>query len=187
MKLQLAALVLGLSVGAQAKPIKWTLENFVFYDQNPTARSTATGSFIYDNETRQFSEIDIWTTDGEYFKGLHYIATAGEWGKFPQHGTVVFSDTVGPDFNGAGWLRLDIDLGNPVSLGVEYRLLRAPNAESRCMDATCSKAYNEYPHPWSYRELASGSLRPSLPVPEPSSVLLSMFGLAALVALAKKR
>ena len=58
---------LALSVGvANAIPVTWHLEDFVFFD------GTASGSFVFDASTGQYSNISVVTTAGLLLPGESY-------------------------------------------------------------------------------------------------------------------
>jgi hypothetical protein len=56
-----------LSISASAKPVLWTLTNVQFADYG-----TATGSFVYDADTKEYSAIDITTAGGSVRSGATY-------------------------------------------------------------------------------------------------------------------
>jgi hypothetical protein len=59
---------LALSVGAaNANPLTWNLEDFVFNDGG-----TASGSFVFDTTTGHYTDISIVTTVGTAFPGASY-------------------------------------------------------------------------------------------------------------------
>src|ERR1700683_104475 len=56
-----------LSFSASAKPVLWTLTNVQCADYG-----TATGSFVYDADTKEYSAIDITTAGGSVRTGATY-------------------------------------------------------------------------------------------------------------------
>lgn len=183
MKKGLAAMALGLSMGAQAAPVEWTLVDFLFNDG-----ATASGSFVYDSDTDRFGRIDIRTTDGPTMAGRHYVAPAGVWGSSPaEWGVLAFSDTAGPDFQGAGWLRIDANIDFQAAPGTIVGQSFNTGAESFCTNSWCNSAANELTNPGLSRDTVRGYLRAAAPVPEPSSWLLGVLGVLGLMAFANKR
>ena len=63
-----ALLFLLATVNAHAIPGVWTLDNVVFDDGG-----IATGSFVYDADLSNYSDVDITTTDGADLMGSHYL------------------------------------------------------------------------------------------------------------------
>jgi hypothetical protein len=55
------------SVGLHAAPVEWTLENVQFDDGG-----TASGSFVYDQATQEYSAVSVQTTAGSSFSGGAY-------------------------------------------------------------------------------------------------------------------
>jgi len=65
---KIIALVLLVWCGSiQAIPLTWTLNNVVFDDGG-----TAHGSFVYDSDTEDLTEVEIWTTAGSSYEGYAY-------------------------------------------------------------------------------------------------------------------
>lgn len=178
MKKWLVAVLLSLvAVEAGAIPVSWKLVDFQFSDGG-----AAYGSFTFDSDVQQFSDIDIYTTSGSLLNGRHFISTAGDWGKSPQFGVLAFSDTVGPDFTGAGWFRIDANINFNATQGYVANQWLAVGAESFCVNESCWAAANEISHPGFSRDTISGYLIAASPVPEPSSFALMMMGLVMLAA-----
>jgi len=170
-----AALLIGASVEANALPVSWELVDFQFNDGG-----AAYGSFTYDSDTNQLSDIDLYTTSGSMLSGRHFVSTAGAWGSMPDHGVLAFSDTTGPDFTGAGWFRIHAYIDFNASPGTIVNQWLAVGAESFCTNYSCSSAANEITNPGQSRDTISGYLVVASPVPEPSSFVLSAAGLAIL-------
>lgn len=177
MKKLLFALLFSLAtVDAAATPVNWKLVDFQFNDGG-----SAYGSFTFDSDVQQFSDIDIYTTSGSLLNGRHFISTAGDWGKSPQFGILAFSDTAGPDFTGAGWFRIDANINFNATQGYVANQWLDVGAESFCVNFSCWSAANEISHPGFSRDTISGYLI-AAPVPEPSSSTLMMMGFAMLAA-----
>ena len=111
----IAAIVMTVTFAASANAvvIEWELTDFQFDDGG-----TAYGTFIFDTETDQFLDIDIYTTAGTNVDGRHYMYTAGAWGDMPDIGILAFSDASGPyNYLGAGWFRIDADIDYEAQVG----------------------------------------------------------------------
>jgi hypothetical protein len=172
-----------ISTMASATPITWELMNFEFSDGG-----TAYGSFTYDSVIDQFSDIDIYTTAGSDLDGRHFIATAGAWGDNPENGTLAFSDSVGPNFTGAGWFRISANIDFEAAPGTVVDQWLAVGAESFCTNYVCNSAANEITSPGQSRDTISGYLvATATSVPEPPVSLLLGLGLIAFVSTRNKR
>lgn len=169
------AFLLATSIEAYAVPVNWQLVDFKFNDGG-----SAIGSFTYDSDIDLLSNINITTTAGSLLGGRNFFATAGVWGSMPEAGVLAFSDTLGPDFLGAGWFRIDARIDFNASAGTIVNQWLAVGAESFCMNAVCSSAANEITHPGRSRDTVSGYLMAGTQVPEPSSLLLGLTALALL-------
>ena len=175
------ALVCAASIAAHARPATWELVNFRFDDGG-----SAKGSFVYDSDTDRFSNIDVVTTAGSNLSGRHFTSLAGEWGRISKIGVLAFSDSTGPDFTGAGWFRIDAKIGFNPTVGAVVNQWMAVGAESFCINYACNSAANEITNPGKSRETISGYLLAVSPVPEPSSLVLILGGLAVLVSKSKR-
>lgn len=60
-------LIAGACMHTHAAPVNWELVDFRFSDGG-----TAYGSFTYDSETDQLSNIDIYTTKGRCWMGITF-------------------------------------------------------------------------------------------------------------------
>jgi hypothetical protein len=174
------ALLFGAAVEAIAQPLTWELVDFEFSDGG-----TAYGSFTYNRDTNQFSDIDLTTTSGSMLSGRHFVSTAGVWGSMPNNGTLAFSDTTGPDFAGAGWFRIHANIDFNASPGTIVNQWLAVGAESFCINSLCSSAANEITNPGQSRDTISGHLVATAPIPEPDTyaMLLAGLGLIGLTAI----
>lgn len=179
-KTLVAALVFAASFEANAIPVSWELVDFQFNDGG-----TAYGSFIYDSDTNQLSNIDIQTTGGSLLTGRRFVSTAGSWGSMPHNGILAFSDTPGPDFSGAGWFRIDADVDFNASPGTIVNQWLAVGAESFCMNYSCNSAANEITNPGQSRDTISGYLVAS--VPEPGTYIMMLIGLGLVGVAARSR
>ncbi len=167
-KTLVAALVFAASFEVNASPVSWELVDFQFNDGG-----TAYGSFTYDSDTYQISNIDIYTTGGSMLSGRHFVSTAGEWGNNTSFGILAFSDTTGPDFTGAGWFRIDANINFNASPGTIVNQWLDVGAESFCVNYVCSSAANEITNPGQSRDTISGYLVASVPEPETYAMMLT--------------
>lgn len=151
---------------ASATPITWELIDFRFSDGG-----SAYGSFTYNSQTNLLSNIDIYTTAGSDLSGRHFISTAGTWGASPEYGGLAFSDSLGPNFTGAGWFRIDAYIDFEAAPGAIVNQWLDVGAESFCINYYCSSAANEISNPGKSRDTISGYLR-AVSVDEPSSLAL---------------
>lgn len=177
-----AALLFGAAVEALAQPVTWQLVDFQFNDGG-----TAYGSFTYNSDTNQFSDIDIYTTRGSMLSGRRFVSTAGVWGSMPNGGTLAFSDTTGPDFAGAGWFRIDANIDFYASPGTVVNQWLNVGAESFCVNSLCSSAANEITNPGQSRDTISGYLVATAPIPEPEAYAMLLAGLGLIGLTAKHR
>jgi|GEM_PF-1212308 len=161
--------------GAIAEPVSWELVNFQFNDGGK-----AFGSFSFDSDTQQFSDINIFTTSGSLLNGRHFISTAGDWGNSPQFGVLAFSDVDGPDFTGAGWFRIDAYINFNAPPGYVANQWLDVGAESFCVNYSCWVAANEITNPGYSRDTISGYLVSTSPIPEPTLLALNTVGLIIL-------
>jgi hypothetical protein len=67
-----AILLVALQAAAFATPVTWYLSGVQFADG-----ATASGSFVYDADTDTYSAVNITTTSGSSFAGVHYLLTLG--------------------------------------------------------------------------------------------------------------
>jgi hypothetical protein len=171
-RILIAALVVAASMEANATPVSWELVDFQFNDGG-----AAYGSFIYDSDTNQLSNIDIHTTAGSILNGRHFFSTAGVWGSTPEYGVLAFSDTSGPDFTGAGWFLIDANIDFNAFPGTIANQSLAVGAESFCINYSCWSAANEITNPGQSRNTISGYLVASVPVPEPETYAMMLTGL----------
>jgi len=153
---------------ADGVTVKWTLSGVSFDDGG-----TASGSFDYNLLHNTFSAIDITTTAGSAFAGTTYTSLSGVFGS---SSTGLILGVSGDPTNTPvlllmfGGLIGLTDLGGPVSLdGV---------GEGTCDNSDCSN--NTLLRSISGGELSGTPV--SIPVPEPSAVLLLGLGLVALMA-----
>jgi hypothetical protein len=119
---------------AVATPITWYLSGVHFDDGG-----TASGSFIFDQDTATYSAINITTTLGNPFVGAHYLAplTAGSGPAFLEALTAASGD-----FTGTPMLQLWYSTGLTNAGGTV--VLSAPNSgEFQCVDSGC---INVSPH-----------------------------------------
>jgi len=175
MKSFLLAIFIGISFDASAMPVRWELVDFRFNDGG-----TAYGSFTYDSDSNELSQIDVFTTSGSMLSGRHFVSAAGAWGRRPESGVLAFSDNTGPDFTGAGWFRIDASIDFNASIGTIANQWLSVGAESFCTNSLCSTAANEITDPGQSRNTISGYLLATAPVPEPSPIVLSLAGLSIL-------
>jgi hypothetical protein len=166
---------------ASATPITWELVDFSFSDGG-----SAYGSFTYDSQFDQFSNIDIYTTTGSDLSGRHFMSTAGSWGDLSEYGILAFSDSLGPDFTGAGWFRIDAYIDFEAAAGTMVDQWLAVGAESFCVNYSCNSAANEITNPGESRDTMSGYLR-VVSVDEPSSLALLSIALVFCAWLRRKK
>jgi hypothetical protein len=178
----LAALLFGAAIEAFAKPVSWELVDFQFNDGG-----AAYGSFTFNSDTNQFSDIDLYTTSGSMLGGRHYVSTAGAWGGMPSNGILAFSDTTGPNFIGAGWFRIDAYIDFNALPGTIANQWLAVGAESFCINSLCSSAANENTNPGQSRKTISGHLVATAPIPEPETYALMLAGLGLLGVMVRRR
>ncbi len=181
-KTVLITIFLILSTGANAALVKWELANFQFDDGG-----TAYGSFLYNTNTYQLSDIDIYTTSGSKLSGRHFIATAGVWGSTPDSGVLAFTDTASSNYIGAGYFRINANINfNPQPGDIVTQWL-AVGKESFCVNSDCSSAANEITNPGESRDTISGHLVALSSVPLPATVWLFGSGLIGLVGVARHK
>ena len=170
-------MLLGYPEVGQAAPVLWTLSGVIFDDGE-----TASGSFVFDAETVQFSEIDIVTTDGPVLAGTTY---GFDHPGFPNDPTrLLIVDTL-PRAVGIHGLNLTLaapmtDFGGIIPLGAP------PFGDNKGIEGLCVTAGCFGVDP--FRKPITGELRgTAVPVPEPATLLLVSLGLAAAMIWRRER
>ena len=75
MRYLIGMLFFAVSTAAFAAPVEWTLQDVQFEDGG-----TAYGSFTFDADLGQFSDVNVTTTSGTMFSGLEYDGCHGFFG-----------------------------------------------------------------------------------------------------------
>ena len=158
--------LLGCPGVGRAAPVLWTLSGVTFDDGG-----TASGSFLFDADTLQFSAIDIVTSDGVVLVGTIYGFDHPGFPNDPNRLLVV--DTL-PRAVGIHAMHLALaspmtDAGGVIPLGV-------PPVGSRGIEGLCVTAGCFGVDP--FRTPIAGELEGTV-VPDPGTLLLVSIGLAA--------
>jgi hypothetical protein len=156
---------------AHATPVTWTFQNLTF-----TGGGVATGSFVHDADTGQFSNVSVTTLGGNSFGLTHDFADP--YDLFSVEFTRVAD---GPDLKNDPVLYITFDM--PLTAAGGWVGVAMPwSYEAECVLSDCG-AHLISPGHW----VSAGSLF-GMPdaaagaVPEPHSVVLLLGGLLALVA-----
>jgi PEP-CTERM motif len=166
---KLGSLFLLFSAGACAGPILWTLQGVTFNDGG-----TASGSFLFDAGTAQYSSINITTTSGSVITGATYM--------FPSPANIPFNGpdelfmvtSNAPDLTGTPFLGL-IWQSNLTGAGGTIPFSTTLNSgETNCTSPTCSSI-----NQGKVRLTTAGSVTTAA-VPEPATLVLVGFALAGL-------
>jgi hypothetical protein len=176
-KLLFAGLVFLFSSQANAIPVSWELQNWLFNDGG-----SASGSFVFDADANAFSAISITTTAGSLQPGASY----GVPNPFSPGGGsfgLGLIEAVVPDLTGAPNLYAELlqDLTN--SGGVIAVNLNGFSLESTCGLPNCSLIAVG----GAERRFLSGSVASVSPVPVPAAVWLFGTALIGLVGFGKRK
>lgn len=129
----LVATCASLAVTAAAAPVRWTLDGVRFGDGG-----VATGSFVYDAATNQYSNIHVTTTAGTSVAGASFndVCSSPCTGLAPNSDGLL-SLTVAPAGNLAGTPGLALVFDPPLGdRGGSSTVIGG--TEATCWDATCS-------------------------------------------------
>ena len=133
-RFSVAAICSGFAIAASATPLVWTLSGVTFDDGG-----TASGSFVYDADTSQFSAVELTTTTGSVLPGatFHYVCTSPCIATTWTDSEVVFL-FAGPatDLTGTRAFALSFD----PTLDNSGNTSAARGGEAVCIDAVCSGA-----------------------------------------------
>ena len=159
--LALGVMMIAWTADVQATPITWTLSGVTFDDGG-----TATGSFVFDADTGNYSNISI-TTAGGTIAGATYAAALA----FSGADDLDAVPAMLPDLTGSRVLILGLFAA--MTNGGGTISIVAPNShEGLCDDSNCSGGPV---HRW----VSSGVVTA---IPEPGTALLLAIGLAGLAA-----
>ena len=157
MRHALGVILLFVLGSAQATPVVWTLDNIVFDDGG-----TATGSFIFDADIWEWSDINITTTAGTAYAGDTYASLNSDYPFNSPNDMLFVNDLVDPH---TFVLRLQDVMTN--SGGT---ILLSQSLEAQCSDSDCAGGPV-------LRSFVSGSVTA---VPVPAAVWLFGSALAGL-------
>jgi hypothetical protein len=151
-----------LSAGsAYAIPLTWTLSGVVFTDGG-----TASGSFVYDFDSNQYSSINVVTTSGAAISGATYTFLDNA---VPHLSTqVVFLAANLGDLTGTPDLALSPSAPGFTGAGGTVNIFME---ELSCGNATCTVP--AFPARFAFAGVATAT-------PEPRSLLLFLFGITAI-------
>lgn len=169
----LAASALMFAAGAQAAPVTWNLQNWTFDDGG-----TASGSFVFDATTGQYSNVSVQSTTGSVRAGASYDrpnpASAGN-ATFASWVTGLFADYTNTPVIAVNWDSALTDAGGTVAVN-----LGGFHGEFGCSNAIC--AGGTAPS----RLLTSGAVT-TAEVPLPATLPLVGLALAMLGAVRRRR
>jgi PEP-CTERM motif len=165
---KLGSLLLLFSAGACAGPILWTLQGVTFNDGG-----TASGSFLFDAGTGQYSSINITTTSGSVLTGATYAFPDPANAPFNGPAELFMVASNAPDLTGSPFLSL-IWQSNLTGAGGTIPFSTTLNSgETTCTSPTCS-SINQ-----SKVRLATAGAVTTAAVPEPGTFVLVGVALAA--------
>ena len=161
-------LILGWPGTGRAAPVLWTLSGVTFDDGG-----VASGSFVFDADTLEFSAIDIVSTDGLVLLGTSY---GFDHPGFPNNsGNLVFVDTLP---RAVGVHAINMFFRSPLTNAGGVIELGATPFSSKGIEGLCTSAGCFGVDP--FRRPTAGELQGrAVPVPEPGAMLLLALGLVA--------
>ena len=164
----IATVVFALSsaIAAHAVPVQWTLSNAVFDDGG-----TASGSFVFDAATNDYSNIAISTVAGTSGSAFTYANIPPVFFKNPGQ---FFGVSATGDLTGAGQLFLNFS-GPMTDAGGTLDIVLSSSSQAVCSNADCTFISTPF------QRFVSGSIvsSPVSAVPLPAGLALGLTGMAA--------
>jgi hypothetical protein len=157
------------SSAAFSSPVQWTLTDVLFEDGG-----TATGSFVYDADTNEFSTISIATSGGTLSPPASYssllIGSAGDAALVP---------AAGPDLTGSALLQLIFQFPLTNAGGIVFLIdpffPTASSFEGTCLNAACTSV--DFGRLMVDGGVIGTPLSATVPVPAGGALLFSAIGL----------